>query len=176
MHALLILVSLSLLPALIGASVSFTINPGCDLPACKEYGHTALFYTEHLLGDDAIHLVYSSFGELTVSVFQTGKNAKPTFNYTALFANDFIGAVQFDGTKPVNSLSIVLRRLIEFVDANDDGMLTDKDNITASHWIGNIDTNNVTFTNTTTEQPRFQLPLDTVRIASSLTEDIGVFS
>ncbi|CAF0772024.1 unnamed protein product [Adineta ricciae] len=159
-----------LLQNCIYASIPFTMNPGCQLPQCNDFDHTALYYVANSVGDSTIHMIYSSFDELTIGIFETAKGENATINYPRLFAKNYTGAITFDGVKPTNSFFIVLRRIIEFIDIDDDGKLTDNDNITASHWIKDILTNNVTFVKQPTEQPTFVLPLEMIN--GTLTVDI----
>ena len=164
MISFLVIFSLFFLPNIIQTSIPFLINPNCnqDLPQCNTPGYPALYYANHIVNNDAIHIIYSSLDALTISVFQTSKGHDPMFNYKALFSGDYRGAIKFTDTKPLNSFSLVLRRLIEFSDENDNGKMNDY-NITAVYYLTNMTTNNVTFYNNVTYQPAFQFPLAMVK-------------
>lgn len=157
-----ILLTFSCLPILTYASISFVLNPNCSLPECEQLGHPALYYAKNDIDNQRIHIFYSTFGELTISIVQTSNETTPTFNYSALFAHNFTGAIQFPDTKPANSFSIVLRRLIFFNDTKDNGTLSPYDNTTISYFLSNITTQNVTLHNNSTQQPAFELPLESV--------------
>jgi hypothetical protein len=171
MISLLIVCSLSFLPNIIYSSIPFAINPGCDLPQCKEINETALYYAKQSVGDNIVHIIYSSFDELTITIFETAKDYGPIFNYTALFAKNYPGAIQFNGTEPTNSFTLVLRRLIEFNDKDDSGTMikydndtmSEYENTTNSYFLTDLKTNNITFQSSTTDQPTFQLPLPMVK-------------
>jgi hypothetical protein len=164
MISLLIIFSLSFLPNLIHTSVPFTLNPGCDLPECKETGYPALYYGSHVVDNKAVHIVYSSVDELTISIFQTAKDDSPIFDYDALFARNYSGAITFkDRIRPANSFSIVLRRLFEFNDTNDNGLMDDGDHTIITYFLRDIETNNDTFRYNVTNQPQFQIPFQVVR-------------
>ncbi|CAF1019509.1 unnamed protein product [Rotaria sordida] len=152
-----VILCLSLFSNIIYATVPFILNPDCDLLECEQPDYPALYYANHIVDDNKIHIIYSTLDELTISIFQTGKNYMPIFNYTALFSRNYPGAIQFVDTKPTNSFSLVLRRLIKFDDINDEGNMAKGENIT-SYFLHNITTNNVTISNST-NQPTFQLPL-----------------
>ncbi|CAF4458076.1 unnamed protein product [Rotaria magnacalcarata] len=165
-----LILCLCFLPNLIYTSVPFILNPGCDLVECQEPNNPALYYANHVIGDDRIHMIYSTLDELTISIFQTVKTCVPIFNYSALFSHNYTGAIQFPDTKPSNSFSLVLRRLIQFNDKNDDGFIDPEDKTITSYFLTNITATNVTFRNNNTNQPSFQLPLNSLN--GSLTVDI----
>jgi hypothetical protein len=167
MISLLIIISLSLFPNSIYSSVQFTLNPNCDPSVCDQTGHPALYYANNSIGDDVVHMVYSSFDALTISIFQTKKTDILKFNYDALFAGNYSAAIQFD-TKPIYSFSLVLRRLIEFNDANDNGRMDDNDNETMSYFLNNATITNETLHNLVTNQPTFQIPIELVNKKISL--------
>ncbi|CAF4701940.1 unnamed protein product [Rotaria sp. Silwood1] len=156
-----IILCLSVFPNIIYTTVPFILNPDCDLPECENPNYPALYYANHIIdNNNKIHIIYSTLDQLTISIFQTGKNYDPTFNYTALFSRNYPGAIQFIDTKPTNSFSLVLRRLMEFDDEPDKANITKCENTTISYYLHNITTNNVTMLNNNTNQPTFQLPLD----------------
>ena len=139
------------------ASVPFVINPGCELIECRTPGHPAIFYASRSVDDDTIHVIYSSLDELTVSLIQTRQGYGPRFNYTALFSKNYPGAVDFGDTTPSNSFSLLLRRLIQFTDDDDSGILNGSNPSQRSYWLNGLTTN-------VTDRPSFQLPLENVRI------------
>ncbi len=163
MISLLIICSLSFLPNIIYSSIPFAINPGCDLPECKEINQTALYYAKQSFGDNIVHLIYSSSDELTITVFELPIGYSPIFNYTELFAKNYSGAIQFNGPKPTDSFTLVLRRLIQFNDKDDNGTMSEYDKTTNSYFLSDLKTNNSTFQSSTTDQPTFQLPLPMVK-------------
>ncbi|CAF4464611.1 unnamed protein product, partial [Rotaria socialis] len=165
-----LILCLCFLPNPIYTSVPFILNPGCDLVECQEPNNPALYYANHVIGDDRVHMIYSTLDELTISIFQTVKTCVPIFNYSALFLRNYAGAIQFPDTKPSNSFSLVLRRLIQFDDENDDGFINPKDKTITSYFLNNITATNVTFRNNNTNQPSFQLPLQSLN--GSLTVEI----
>ncbi|CAF1381874.1 unnamed protein product [Adineta steineri] len=169
MNSLVIIFSIICLPNIIYTSIPFTRNPGCDRPECKEFNHQALYYAKNDIDDNTVHIIYSSFDEITISIFQTAKGVNPTFDYAAIFEKNYTNAIDFHGAKLNNSLTLVLRRLIQFNDINDNGKMDVNDNTTISYFISNIKTTNATFQDNT-EQPTFQLPLDMLN--GSLSIDI----
>jgi len=140
------------------------MNPGCDLPECKTPGHPAIFYANHYVGDDTIHIFYSSLDELTISIIQTKKGYGPHINYTALFNKNYSHSISFGDTTPSNSFSLIIRRLIQFNDRNDTGHLNPNDNSTQSYWLNGLNPN-ITYRDNNTVQPSFQLPLNDVNIS-----------
>lgn len=145
----------------IHTSIPFIMNPGCDLTQCTTPGYPAVFYANHYLGDDTIHILYSSLDELTISIIQTKKGYGPHINYTALFNRNYAGSITFGETTPINSFSLIIRRLIQFNDKDDTGRLIDNDTSTQSYWLKELNTNTTVGGNSTT-QPSFQLPLENV--------------
>jgi hypothetical protein len=167
MISLLIIFSVSFLPILIHSSVPFVINPDCDRQECKEFkqGEGALYYANHLVGDNKIHMIYSSFDELTIMIMQTGKSDTVKFNYDAIFSKNYTYAFQFDDgdTRPVNSFTFILRRLIEFNDTGDTGMMDENDHTMNSYLLTNLTLTNLNFTtNNNTIQPSFEYQLHEV--------------
>jgi hypothetical protein len=141
------------------------MNPGCDLPECKTPGQPAIFYANHYVGDDTIHILYSSLDELTISIIQTKKGYGPHINYTALFNKNYSHSISFGDTTPSNSFSLIIRRLIEFNDKDDTGHLNpNDDNSTQSYWLNGLNPN-ITYRDNNTVQPSFQLPLNDVNIS-----------
>jgi len=167
MISLLIIFSVSFLPNLIDSSVPFVINPDCNIPECEEFkqGEGALYYANHLVGDNKIHMIYSSFGELTIMIMQTGKSNFPTFNYTAIMSKNYTDAFRFDDDiRPVNSFTFILRRLIEFNDTSDTGMMDENDHTMISYFLTNLTLTNLNFTtNNNTIQPSFEYQLNEVK-------------
>ncbi|CAF0735873.1 unnamed protein product [Adineta ricciae] len=151
-------------------SVPFVINPGCDLPECLLPGYPAIFYAYHYLADVTIHILYSSLDELTISIIQTKKGYGPHLNYTALFSGNYSGAISFADTVPLNSFSLIARRLMQFDDKNDTGILNENDASIQSYWLNDLHTN-LTRDNKNVTQPSFQLPLK--NITGLLTIDIN---
>src|SRR5438270_136036 len=93
---------------IIHSSVIFKMNPGCDLDQCKKSGYPAIFYGNQFVGDDTIHILYSSFDELTISIIQTKKGHGPQINYTALFNKDYTNSISFGDTYPLNIFSLII--------------------------------------------------------------------
>lgn len=143
------------------SSVPFLINPGCDLIQCQTPGHAAIYYANHSIGDDTIHILYSSCDELTISIIQTKSGVIPTINYTALFTKNYSNAISFENSTPLNSFSLIIRRLIKFNDQNDTGRLDDYTDSIESFWLNGLITN-ITLQDNKTDQPSFQLPLEKV--------------
>ena len=162
-------VLLAVLPHLLFAAIPFVLNPTCALTECKAENHTAIYYSSQSLDDSTIHLIFSSLDELTISVVETAKGFTPTFDYEALFAKDYSSAKPFNGTQPRNSFSLVLRRLIQYNDSNDNGRMDDNDNETISYPLTDIVTSNVTFNSGNPSDPTFVLPLPSVRRSDCLT-------
>ncbi|CAF1158275.1 unnamed protein product [Adineta steineri] len=154
------------------SSVPFIMNPGCDLPQCKTPGQPAIFYANHYVGDDTIHILYSSLDELTISIIQTKKGYGPHINYTALFNRNYRDSISFGETTPINSLSLILRRLLRFNDINDTGYLNPNDTTIQSYWLNDLSTN-ITYRDNNTDQPSFQLLLKEKDINGLLTIDIN---
>ncbi|CAF5160194.1 unnamed protein product, partial [Rotaria sp. Silwood1] len=83
------------------------INPGCNLIECQNLNYPAIFYANHSIDDnDIIHILYSSFDELTISIIQTKKGYSPYINYTALFNKNYSNSIVFKNTTPLNSFSL----------------------------------------------------------------------
>ena len=175
MQVLLVL-TLSMLTKTIHSSVPFLVNPGCDLPQCKELGHPAVYYANHFVNEKTVHVIYSSLDELTISVFETAKGYGPTFNYTALFAKNYAGAIQFGDTKPSNSISLILRRLMAFNDKDNNGQLRNDDNTIVSYPLTDVKTTNATFQNSNSTQPMFQFPLTGVRAIIPSADQCSLFA
>ncbi|CAF1015082.1 unnamed protein product [Adineta steineri] len=148
------------------------MNPGCDLPQCKTPDQPAIFYANHYVGDDTIHILYSSLDELTISIIQTKKGYGPHINYTALFNRNYRDSISFGDTTPINSLSLILRRLLRFNDINDTGYLNPNDTTIQSYWLNDLSTN-ITYRDNNTDQPSFQLLLKEKDINGLLTIDIN---
>ncbi|CAF1232747.1 unnamed protein product [Adineta steineri] len=148
------------------------MNPGCDLPQCKTPGQPAIFYANHYVGDDTIHILYSSLDELTISIIQTKKGYGPHINYTALFNRNYRDSISFGETTPINSLSLIIRRLLRFNDINDTGYLNPNDTTIQSYWLNDLSTN-ITYRDNNTDQPSFQLLLKEKDINGLLTIDIN---
>jgi hypothetical protein len=138
------------------------MNPGCNLPQCNITGNPAIFYGFQFVGDYTIHILYSSFDELTISIIQTKKGYGPSIDYSALFNKTYSDAISFgDDISPTNVFSLIIRRLIKFNDSSDSGHLNANDTTIESIWLNGLQTN---FTHRDDIiQPSFQLPLETVR-------------
>ncbi|CAF0906118.1 unnamed protein product [Rotaria sp. Silwood1] len=148
------------------------INPGCNLIECQNLNYPAIFYANHSIDDnDIIHILYSSFDELTISIIQTKKGYSPYINYTALFNKNYSNSIVFKNTTPLNSFSLIIRRLIKFNDKNDTGHLNKDDNSIESYWLNGLKTTNIIHRDNNTNQPSFQLSLDTMN--GLLTIDIN---
>jgi hypothetical protein len=144
-------------------SIPFVMNPGCNLTECRTAGQPALFYATHSLDEDTLHILYSSFDELTISIIQMKKGHSLRINYAALYNKTYNGSISFGDTTPSNSFSLVLRRLLQFNDQNDTGRLDDQD--VQSYWLNELKTNIIDPTNST-DQPSFYLPLNNVSRSS----------
>ncbi|CAF4150808.1 unnamed protein product, partial [Rotaria sordida] len=103
----------------------------CDLIECQISGYPSIFYGNCFVGDNTIHILYSSFDELTIN------------------------------TKSLNSFSLIIRRLIKYNDKDDTGHLNKDDNSIKSYWLNGLKTN-ITRQDNNTNQPSFQLLLDTI--------------
>ena len=172
-YLILPILFLTIFSQTIHSSIPFLMNPGCDLMECKTPGYPAIFYGNHFVGDDTIHILYSSLDELTISVIQTRKGYGPHINYTALFNHNYPGSISFGDTTPVNSFSLIIRRLMKFDDTDDTGDLNENQNSIISYWLKNLKTN-ITRRDNNTVQPSFQLPLNDVNILNgSLVIDIN---
>ncbi|UJR26977.1 hypothetical protein I4U23_008284 [Adineta vaga] len=170
MISLIVLFILTLCTKSFHSSVPFIINPDCTLSECTNPHYPAIFYANHYVADDTIHILYSSLDELTISIIQTKKGYGPHFNYTALFSGNYSGAISFADTVPSNSFSLILRRLIQFEDVNDTGILNETDTSIQSYWLKDLRTH-ITSENKSTTQPSFQLPLE--NITGLLTIDVN---
>jgi hypothetical protein len=147
------------------------MNPGCNLPACNTTDNGAVFYTYQFVGEDTIHILYSSFDELTINVIQTKKGYGPSINYTALYNRTYSGAISFGDTTPSNSFSLIIRRLMQFNDASGSGRLYENDTSVQSYWLNRLKTNMTRQDNNIT-QPSFYLPLEAVKILFNYLEEI----
>jgi len=139
------------------------MNPNCTLPACNTTDNGTIFYAVQFVGEDAIHILYSSFDELTINIIQTKKGHGPSINYTALYNRNYAGAISFGETTPSNSFSLIIRRLIQFNDTSDSGRLYENNTSVQSYWLNRLKTNMTRQDNNIT-QPSFQLPLEAVKI------------
>jgi hypothetical protein len=150
---------LLLLPTICFAQVSFILNPGCSLTQCQQQGQPALYYGFQQFDNATVHIIYSSFDQLTISMFSTQRGETPTFNYTSLFARDYINGIRLDNMTVSNSFSVVLRRLLEFDDDSDSGRMDNTVNTTLAY-------RPIDMTRPTVEvhaaQPDFTLPIDQV--------------
>lgn len=173
MISILIIFSLLFLPNLIHSSITFTPNPDCNVKQCKDSDQEAFYYANHTIGDKTDHMIFSSFDELSISIFQAAKTSIPTFDYTQLYGEkkNYTDAIKFDGTGPTNSFTLVIRRIIEFNDTNDKGIMPDylDPNITTSYFLTNLTRNNISLENT--NQPSFQYRID--ELDGLLTVDIN---
>ena len=141
------------------------LTPGCDLLECGQIGLPAIYYGNRSFDNRTVHIIFSSFDQLTISIFDTKTDYVPAFNYSALFKSNYTGAVQFkDDDRPQNSFSIILRRLIQFNDAKGTGKINDEDNTTITYDLKNIGTNNQTSFNTSNDNPVFQFYIPEVNL------------
>lgn len=152
---------LTLFPHVIDSSMNFIRNPGCNDTRCHALDQPTLFYTNHTDGDRTNHLIYSSFDQLTIMIIQASNSWSPVFNYDALFAGNYTAALNPIETSPVYSFVIVLRRLIEFNDPNDSGMMDGNLNTTKSYFLTGLTRGNVT--DDETQQPSLQYYIEEVR-------------
>ena len=150
-------------PQTLHSSMKFVMNPGCNETKCITPGYPALFYASQYIGPDTIHVLYSSLDELTISILQTKKGYLPQINYTALFQGNYPNAITFGDIVPINSLSIIIRRLMKFNDKDDTGYIDSNDTTIESYWLKNLKTN-ITCQDNNTVQPAFELPIDDVNI------------
>jgi hypothetical protein len=162
MISILIIISLSFIPSLIHSAITFVPNPGCDRPQCKDIEQEAFFYANNTIGENTYHMIFSSFDQLTISIFNVSSTSNPTFNYAQLYSKNYTNAIQFDGTKPANSFSFVLRRVIEFNDPDDKGIMPDNldPNKTKSYFLNELNRSNISLAGT--DQPSFQYRIDEV--------------
>ena len=140
-------------------TVLFQLNPGCDLSACQTSGYPALFYGNQPLKNSSMHVLYSSFDLLTISIIETRRNVYPHVNYSLLFDKSYSRAINFGSSGPLNMFSFVFRRLMLFNDTNDTAKIND---IKQIYWFNRCQTN-LTIDQANITQPRFSLPLDDVR-------------
>ncbi len=162
-HYLLPFLFIILLPKTIHSSIQFRMNPGCNETRCTTPGNPAIFYASQYLGDDTIHILYSSLDELTISILQTNKGHVPQINYTALFQGLYSDAITFGGIIPKDSFTLIIRRLMKFTDKDDTGLINENYTLIQSYWLKNLKTN-ITRQDNNTIQPSFLLPLDDVNI------------
>ena len=136
------------------------MNPHCSELACNISSKPLIFYGQQFVGENTIHILYSSFGNLTISMIETRRGYDPQINYTALFQGDYSRAITF-GILPANSLTLIIRRLIKFNDVNDTGRLNEDDPSNHPYSLSNLATN-LTRNATNIIQPSFILPLNDV--------------
>lgn len=137
------------------------MNPDCTASNCTLPGNPAIFYGCQSIDSNAIHILYSSLDELTISIIETKKGHIPRLNYTALYQGDYADAITFGSIEPISSLSLIVRRLMKFTDKNDTGLLNESDTPIQSYWLKNLVSNLTSYDNDT-DQPSFVLPLDDV--------------
>lgn len=163
MKVFLCLLVVLLCPSAIFAAIQFTLNPNCTLADCEEIGRPAIYYANHFLGNRTIHIVFSSLDQLTINIFDTNNKAVPSFNYAALFAGNYSGAIQFEkDTVLYNSFAIILRRLIQFNDPKDTGRFSTDDPTLITYDLTNIGLANTSNWNASTDKPSFQLSIPSV--------------
>ena len=141
--------------------IAFDLNPGCSLDQCHLADKPALFYTHQYVSDGSIHIFFSSFDLLTISIIETRRGFLPTVNYSALFNRNYSGAIYFEDTEPMNSISLTLRRLIRFDDENDSGMFNENSTVIESYWLNRCETNR-TDGSVNITRPSFLFPLNDV--------------
>lgn len=176
MTSLFLIFALCFLPNVIHSSIPFFINPDCDIPSCKDFSQGALYYGNHIIGEKKIHMIYSSYHELTIMVMETDKTASPQFNYTALQLKNYTGAFKFPDAGPYNSLTLVIRRLMEFNDPDDTGLLHDNQRALNSYLLSDFPINNLTSANNNTDRATFEYLLGEVRIYFNLSKENFLFS
>lgn len=147
----------------IHSSIPFQLNPGCDLSQCQTSGYPAIYYANHDIDNNTIHILYSSFDILTISIIETKKGNGPHINYTALFNKQYSNAIVFEDTTPLNSMSLIIRRLMKFNDKDDTARLNDHDDLIESYWLNELKTN-MTRQDYNTSQPSLELSLNNVSI------------
>ena len=151
------------------------MNPDCNLTECTTPNNPSIFYASQFVGDDTIHILYSSLDELTISIFQTKKGYGPTINYPALFNRSYTNAITFGDVSPTNSFSLIIRRLMRFNDSQDTGRLDENDQTIVSTFLKDLKTN-LTQHDQNITQPYFQLPLDDVNNSRKEKAEIKKFS
>ena len=161
-HGYLFILALISSSQSIYSSVPFKANPGCDLFNCTIPDNPAVFYGSQDINTSTIHLFYSSFDELTISTIETKKGHVPRWNYAELFERNYRSGVTFGTISPINSFSLVIRRLMKFTDKDDTGLINGSDTPIHSYWLRNLVTNFTSYDNDT-DQPSFVLPLDDVK-------------
>jgi len=139
------------------ASISFERNPGCDLNECQNSSLPSIFYAKRIFNNRTVHIVFSSFDQLTINIFEMKIDSSPLFNYPALFERNYSNAISFNDSTPLNSFAIILRRLIQFNDSNDNGKF-DKNDPT----IVTYDLTNIASANSTKENPVFQFEIPSI--------------
>lgn len=152
-YQFLLISSVSILHVI--TSVPFVLNPNCSLDACRMGKHGNLFYGYKDFDEDRIHVMFSSFDQLTISLVKTRQEFVPIFDYVSLMTGNYSGAINFIGTQFLNSFSLMIRRLIEFDD--------ETNTIVNSYWLNQCQTN-MTMSITNYDQPTYFLPLDDVRL------------
>jgi hypothetical protein len=124
--------------------------------------HSAIYYANYSIANETIHIIYSSFDELTINIFSTYPNHGAKFDYSALLAKNYSSAIQFGEITPKNSFAFILRRLFQFNDRDDTGRMNDNDNTTIEYSLRDIVITNATLTNSSTNQPTFELAIPSV--------------
>lgn len=138
------------------ASISFKLNPDCQV--CNSTSTKNIYYGQTVLNDRKNHIIFSSFDDFTISIFQTNSSSNIQFNYDALFAREYEKAIHVtDGSRIFNSLSIVIPRLIEFNDAKNTANMDDDSSTIVSYYLKDLIADNVT--DTDTEKPTFRFEL-----------------
>lgn len=148
-----------LLPNAIHSSIEFIRNPKCNDARCQEPDQPILFYGNQTVGNKVNHMIYSSFDQLTIIIAQSEPTLSPSLDYTAFFKGDYSEAMLFPNGSAINSFVMVLRRLIEFNDPDDKGVLKDDFKQKSYYLTDLIRTNN---TNETSEQPLFEYMINEV--------------
>ena len=158
MMIILFLFSLMFLPNAIHSSVSFIRNPNCNDTRCQPPLQPALFYGKQIVSGKVNHMIYSSFDQLTIIIAQSDATVSPTFDYNAFFEGNYNETMLFPEGSSINSFVIVLRRLIEFKDSGDKGVMND-DSEQKSYYLTDLIRNNVT---DDSEQPKFEYNINEV--------------
>lgn len=166
MYSVILFISLL---SLTSASISFKLNPDCKHELCNSTDTKDIYYGETVVNDRKNHMIFSSFNDFTISIFQTNASSNIQLNYDALFAEDYEKAINVTDGSILNSLSIVIPRLIEFNDVNNDANMNNDLSSTISYYLTDLIYDNVTATDT--DKPTFRFELQNV--TGNLTIDIN---
>lgn len=157
------LIFLSVLLVGSAVSVPFSINPGCNLTECEDPLSSSIFYSKADFVNSSIHVFFSSFDQLTISVAETKPGDSLKINYSEIFTENYSNSIRFVDASPLNVISVVVRRVIEFNDVNDEGKIDPLDNTTFAYSLSNAKANHTSFPGATTDKPNFNIPLNGVK-------------